>query len=294
MKYKVDNAVIMCAGTSSRFAPLSYERPKGLTVVRGEVLLERQIRQLQEAGVPEIWLVTGYKHEQFAYLAEKFGVGLIHNPDYLTRNNHASLRAAREVLGNSYVCSADNYFTENPFEKEVEGGAYYSAVYFEGPTEEFCMTEEPDGFINSVTIGGRDAWCMLGHVFWSREFSRKFLEILDEVYDLPETAGKLWEIIYAEHLSELPMRMRRYPDGVIYEFDSMDELRVFDPSYVDDTRSVILKEIARRLGVREAEITQINCLKAGLEAVGIHFLAAGKPYEYRYESGLLTECGTEE
>ena len=45
------NAIIMAAGMSSRFAPLSYERPKGLLKVKGEVLIERQIRQLQEAGV---------------------------------------------------------------------------------------------------------------------------------------------------------------------------------------------------------------------------------------------------
>ena len=41
----------MAAGTSSRFAPLSYETHKSLLTVRGEVLIERQIRQLQEAGV---------------------------------------------------------------------------------------------------------------------------------------------------------------------------------------------------------------------------------------------------
>ena len=41
--YEVDNAVIMAAGLSSRFAPISYERPKGLLKVRGEVLTERQI-----------------------------------------------------------------------------------------------------------------------------------------------------------------------------------------------------------------------------------------------------------
>ena len=35
--YKVDNAVIMAAGTSSRFAPLSYETHKSLLTVRGEV-----------------------------------------------------------------------------------------------------------------------------------------------------------------------------------------------------------------------------------------------------------------
>ena len=46
MSFKVDNAIIMAAGTSSRFAPLSYERPKALIEVKGEVLLERQIKQL--------------------------------------------------------------------------------------------------------------------------------------------------------------------------------------------------------------------------------------------------------
>ena len=71
MKYKVDNAVIMAAGTSSRFAPLSYELPKALIEVRGEVLIERQIRQLKEAGVPEIVVVTGYRAEDFSYLRDK-------------------------------------------------------------------------------------------------------------------------------------------------------------------------------------------------------------------------------
>ena len=48
---KADNAVMIVAGTSSRFAPLSYERPKGLTRVRGEVLIERQSAQLRAAGI---------------------------------------------------------------------------------------------------------------------------------------------------------------------------------------------------------------------------------------------------
>ena len=38
LPYKVQNAVIMAAGMSSRFAPLSYEKPKALLKVRGEIL----------------------------------------------------------------------------------------------------------------------------------------------------------------------------------------------------------------------------------------------------------------
>ena len=76
---RVDNAIIMAAGTSSRFAPLSYERHKAMTVVKGEVLIERQIKQLRAAGIPEIYIITGYKAEQFDYLVPKYKVKLIHN-----------------------------------------------------------------------------------------------------------------------------------------------------------------------------------------------------------------------
>lgn len=66
------NAIIMAAGTSSRFVPLSAERPKGLLEVKGEVLIERQIRQLKEAGIADITLVLGYKADMFAYLRDKY------------------------------------------------------------------------------------------------------------------------------------------------------------------------------------------------------------------------------
>lgn len=229
-QYRVDNAVILAAGFASRFAPLSYTTPKALLNVRGEVLIERQIRQLLEAGIPEIFVVTGYKSEMFAYLENKFGVHLIQNHEYQIRNNHSSIYAAREVLGNSYICSADNYFTVNPFEKYILR-PYYSALYAEGETEEYCLTEDESGRITGVHIGGSNAWYMLGHVYWNRTFSKRFLEILESEYDFPQTRDLLWEKIYMKHLDELALYIRKYPDGVIYEFDSLDDLCKFDPAY---------------------------------------------------------------
>ena len=91
MGYQVDNAVIMAAGVSSRFAPLSYETPKALINVNGEVLLERQIRQLKDAGIEEIILVVGYMKEQFYYLQDQLGVRIVENNDYKTRNKHSSI-----------------------------------------------------------------------------------------------------------------------------------------------------------------------------------------------------------
>ena len=146
MSYKVDNAIIMAAGTASRFAPLSYERPKALIEVKGEVLIERQIKQLREAGINEIILVVGYMKESFEYLKEKFGVKIVENNEYLTRNNNGSIYAAREYLKNTYICSSDNYFSKNPFEAEVDD-SYYAAVYADGDTKEWCMTEDSEGYI---------------------------------------------------------------------------------------------------------------------------------------------------
>lgn len=284
---KVDNAVIMAAGTSSRFAPLSYEMPKGLITVKGEVLIERQIRQLKEAGIDEIYIVTGYKAEQFQYLADKFGVHLRRNPFYDIRNNNASIKAVEDILSNTYVCSADNYFSRNPYEPEVEN-AYYAAVYSSGPTNEWCLEADQDGWITSVKIGGRDSWYMMGHTFWDMDFSNTFVHILDDVYDAPSTADKLWENIYIEHLDQLHMKMKRYPSDFIFEFDTLDELRCFDTSYINDTRSTILKEVAGTIGVEEKELIHIDVLKNSgtAEAVGFTFDVNGVHHAYFYEGGL--------
>lgn len=286
-KIKVNNAVIMAAGTSSRFAPLSYEKPKGLITVKGEVLIERQIKQLKSAGIDSIYIVTGYKAEDFDYLRSKYRVKTFYNPYYDTRNNNASIKAVEDVLSNTYVCSADNYFNSNPFEPYVDS-AYYAAVYSDGPTDEWCLEIDDRGFITNVTVGGSDAWYMLGHTFWDDKFSSAFRRILDAEYDDPTTADKLWESIYMEHLDDLHMKIRKYPKDFIFEFDTLDELRGFDKSYVTDTRSVILKAVGKELGVEEKDLTHIKRLKDpnSTEAIGFTFDACGVHHTYLYDGGL--------
>lgn len=285
MSYTVDNAILMAAGASSRFAPLSYEMPKALIPVKGERLIERQIRQLRDAGIRQVVLVVGYQKERFSYLKDKFGVTIVENPEYHVRNNHSSIFAARDYLGNSYICSSDNYFTKNPFETQVDD-AYYAALYADGKTAEWCMQEGADGYVSRVQVGGEHAWYMLGHVFWNETFSRRFLDILRAEYDRPETRGLLWEGIYARHLDELKLRIRRYDPDFIFEFDSLDELRAFDQSYVENTRSEILRHIAGELHCSESELSHFEALRAPgeAEAMGFRFLHRGEAYRYQYQT----------
>ena len=110
--YHVDNAIILAAGMCSRFKPLSDTKPKAFLKVKGEILIERMIRQLIEAEITEIYIVVGHQKEAFSYLAEKYGVHLIENTEYAVRNNLSSIYAARKVLKNSYICCSDLYCME--------------------------------------------------------------------------------------------------------------------------------------------------------------------------------------
>lgn len=285
--YKVDNAVILAAGLSSRFAPISYEKPKGVLKVRGEVLIERQIEQLREAGVDDITVVVGYKKEYFFYLRKKYGVTLVNNDEYASRNNNGSLWRVRERLGNTYVCSSDDYFTQNPFDAYVFK-AYYSAQYAEGETKEWCMETGAGGRITKVTVGGADSWYMLGHVYFDRVFSQRFVKILEEEYDRPETTDMLWEDLYVEHIKELDMVLRPYPAGVINEFDSLDELRAFDPHFLENVDSEIFDNIVAVLGCTKAEIHDVYPLKQGLTNLSCHFATNDGEYVYRHP-GIGTE-----
>lgn len=280
--FRVTNAVIMAAGLSSRFAPISYEKPKGLLTVRGEVLVERQIRQLREAGVSDIYLVLGYKKEEFFYLEDEMGVKIRINDEYLTRNNNSTIKCVEDVLDNTYICSSDDYFTTNPFETYVYQ-SYYAGVYAEGPTDEYCFTMAgKEGRIQSVSVGGRDAWQMMGHVYWDRSFSRSFVDILNAEYDLPETAPKLWEDIYVDHIKELPMVVRKYGTDDIWEFDSLDEVSIFDPAFIQNVDSSILDNICEVLGCGRSEIGSIEPIKQGLTNLSFKFVVRGEAYVYRH------------
>ena len=89
----------MAAGRSSSFAPFSYELPKALFKVKGETLIERQIKQLKEAGVEHIVVVIGHMREKMFFLEQKHGVTIIANPVHASTCSVYSLYLAKDYLG---------------------------------------------------------------------------------------------------------------------------------------------------------------------------------------------------
>lgn len=279
----------MAAGISSRFVPLSSEYPKGLLEVKGEILIERQIRQLLEAGVNDITLVVGYKAEMFNYLKDKYGVSIILNDDYARYNNTSSLIRVIDKLDNTFVCSSDNYFLENVFTTLSEE-SYYSALYAKGETDEYCLITNKYNDIIEVSVGGRDSWYMVGHVYFNHNFSSQFREIMKKEYVHDYTKLGYWEDVYIRHINELPkMKINRYQDNEIQEFDSLDELRLFDNSYVSDTRSSVIKTICQRLEVHESDVSCFKNIKHKGDYLYFIFSIGTQSYEYNDKNDIVIE-----
>lgn len=286
---KKRNAIIMAAGTSSRFVPLSAECPKGLVEVKGEVLIERQIRQLIGAGITDISLVVGYKADMFDYLRGKYGVKIVLNEDFARYNNTSSLIRVIDKLNNTFVCSSDNYFPENVFLKDSED-SYYSTLYAEGDTNEYCVTANADDYITDVRVGGRDAWYMVGHVFFNQEFSEAFRRIMIEEYKKDTTKQGYWEDLYIRYIAQLPkMKINRYKKGEIQEFDSLDELRMFDSSYIENTRSSVIKSICKTLEIQESSVHGFKNIKHNGNYLHFQFKVGDITYEYDDRTAISIE-----
>jgi choline kinase len=99
--------VILAAGMAKRLRPLTDTKPKCLLEVGGRTLLERTVRAMQQAGISEFVVVTGYRADQIRSFLDnlepldsldKPTFHFLHNADYEHNNNIYSLWMAGEFV----------------------------------------------------------------------------------------------------------------------------------------------------------------------------------------------------
>ena len=284
--HRVDAALVLASGFGSRFVPLTYETPKGLLEVFGERMIERQIRQLHEVGITDITIMVGYLKEKFEYLIDKYQVKLIYNPEYATKNTLATMHHAASVLRghNCYILSSDNWMRENMYHR-YEADAWYAASFMKGETREWAIETARNGAIRDVRVGGRDQWCMYGPVYFTKAFSEQFLPFIESYYRMPGTEQFYWEDVLIRNLKLLPpIYINKQPEGEIYEFENLEELRQFDEKYVNHSGSEAMQLVSRVFGIPESCIVHIRCLKAGMTNKSWYFSVLDTPEapaEYR-------------
>lgn len=277
--FKVDSAIVLAAGFGSRCVPLTYETPKGLLKVKGKPMLERQIEQLIEKGIDKIVLVVGYMKEAFDYLVDKYDVKLVYNPDFATKNNFASLYHAADYLANSYVLVADNWIEKNMFNL-YEPESWFSCLFFEGETDEWCIKSSPSGLIESISIGGKDNLAVVGPAYFTSEFSETFKKYMADYYTDIKATDYYWEHILKNHLNNLPMYVNEQT-GNVHEFEDLEELREYDDSYINNTENTIMEFIADVQHIDQGDIHSIWPLKEGVTNESFKFAINDEEFVFR-------------
>ncbi|NPD31309.1 phosphotransferase [Eggerthellaceae bacterium zg-1084] len=279
--YRVRGAVILAAGACARFMPLSFEKPKAMFEVCGEVLIERLIRQLHEAEVRDVTVVVGYMKESFFNLEERFGVRLVMADDFATRNNSDSLWQARAFVGGSYVVSSDEYYADNPF-RPWEHTSFCSVVRDVTERDKLMARVDARGRIHAIALGTGAGRILRGPSFLTVEDASTLVDALSSERERAECAGKLWEEVLHDHLAGLRVMAREASSQRVWEFDYVTDLAKLDRDFFVNVDSRILDNICATLSCRRAQIEGIEPIKAGLTNLSVLFSVQGQRYVYRH------------
>ena len=78
------------------------------------------------------------------------------------------------------------------------------------------------------------------------------------------------------------MCARFLPKGSVFEFDSLDEVRNFDPEFICNVSSDALDNICATLSCERSQIESVDPIKQGLTNLSFFFSVNGEGYVYRH------------
>lgn len=229
----ITKAIIIAAGQGTRLRPVTDEIPKPLVPVNGVRLIDTTIRALRENRIKDIYIVVGYKKEQFyeTYGAEP-DIHLIENPRYAEGNNILSAYFAREFLPDAFVIEGDIIVQNNAvYDPEIERSSYCCEWLPHVP--EWAVQDLDGRLVFGDIKGGLDnAYRMWGISAWNHDDGVKLAEMIREEVETKKNLSLYWdEVALREHPEEFDLALRKISSGDLTEIDTVKELAEADASY---------------------------------------------------------------
>lgn len=268
-------AVILAAGPGMHMVPINTETPKALLRVHGEVLIERLIRQLQEVGIREIYVVVGFMKEKYEYLMDAYGVELIVNPEYALKNNLHSLYLAREHLTNAYVIPCDIWCSHNPFSREELYSWYMVTDRFDLDSSVRVSHKGELMAVSKGTAGNS----MIGICYLTQPDSDTVCTRLEAMDAEPRYDDVFWEETLRDK-GRMIVSARLMDAGEAVSIKTFEQLRELD-SPSDHLKSEAIRTICDALHADMEEITQVTVLEKGMTNRSFLFSCKGKRYIMR-------------
>lgn len=221
-------AILMAAGLGSRMRPLTDVTAKPLVRVRGTPLIETVLTALRRRGVKDIYIVTGYKTEQFYPLAMKYpGIHLVHNAEYDTKNNINSIAVVADIMRqhDCFVCEADLYVSNLDLLKRDFGCSGYLGRMVRGFSSDWVF-ETDKGRVTRVGKCGTDCYNMVGVSYFKQKDAEMIADAVSSYVLDPEWAQKFWDDV-VDVLVKKDLRLVVHPieEMDIVECDTIDDLK---------------------------------------------------------------------
>lgn len=273
--YRPKRAIILAAGYGMRMIPINRETPKGLLTVKGQPLIERLISQLHEADIRDITVVVGFMKEAYEYLIDAYGVELLVNSEYASKNNLYSLLAAKDRLADSYVLPCDIWCKETPFRK-VESYSWYM-VSNEKRSDSFVRVNRAQELV--VTNKKEQGCRMVGIAYFMAKDAEQIKKSIERYAQAEANDSAFWEeaVFFQGRIS---LAAHCIADDKVTEINTFEQLRELDASS-EHLHSDAIQVIVSAMQVDQMDIREIAVLKKGMTNRSFSFSCRGKRYIMR-------------
>lgn len=223
----------MAAGLGNRLNPITLMTPKPLIKVNGSRMIDTAISALHKNGIFEIYVVVGYKKEQFLSLEKDYpGLVIIENPFYDECNNIASLYVARDHIENAIIMDGDQIIYNPKILSADFDCSGYSSVWTDERTDEWLQIVE-DGVVKSCSRnGGEKGWQLYSISRWNSDDGKKLKRHLEIEFEQHKNRQIYWDDV-AMFCYPNEYKLGIYPISKqdVVEIDNLEELAKVDVSY---------------------------------------------------------------
>lgn len=178
-------AVILAAGMGTRLRAAHVDLPKGFLELGGKPLIEWSIARLEQAGINDIVIVTGYAAEHYQELAVRYEglIRVVHNPDYADSGSMYSLYCARDVIDDDFLLLESDIVYESRALDVLIGHESADAVLLSGQTHagDEVYVEAPAGLLLNMSKDRNKLGGVAGELVGVSKISRSLYDLMNHL-----------------------------------------------------------------------------------------------------------------
>lgn len=213
--------------------------------------------------------------EKYEYLIDEYGVELVVNPDYASKNNLHSMKLVKDHLENAYIIPCDIWCDRNPFHRH-EMYSWYMVSDLVDDESDVRVNRKMELVTVQKNSGGN---AMIGICYLTKQDAKEVAANIETLSENPRYDEVFWEeALYKKDRMMVTARVVHSTDVV--EINTYEQLREID-SGSNHLKTDAINVICEALEVRAEEVTDINVLKKGMTNRSFLFSCKGKRYIMR-------------